>query len=143
MDRKLIGFTCGAFDLCHAGHMMAFHECKKQCDYLIVALQTDPTIDRPDTKNKPIMSIFERWRILKSIKYIDEIIIYETEKDLVNILKDTKPDIRFIGKDWEEKEYTGKELPIKVIFNSRNHNFSTNELRERVCKATTKANNVL
>jgi len=129
-----IGLTCGAFDLCHAGHMLMFKECKDRCDHLIVGLQTNPQIDRPE-KNRPVMSLFERTRILKSIKFIDEIFVYETEADLLNFLKDIKPDIRFVGIDWKDKPFTGAELPIKVIFNSRDHGFSSSELRERIKKS--------
>ena len=81
-----VGFTCSTFDLFHAGHIMMLKEAKTQCDHLIVGLQTDPTIDRPDTKNKPVQSVFERYEQLKACKYIDEILVYETEDDLVNIL---------------------------------------------------------
>jgi glycerol-3-phosphate cytidylyltransferase len=125
-----IGFTCGAFDLCHAGHCLMFKECSEQCDWLIVGLQTNPQVDRPD-KHKPIMSLFERYRILKSNKFIDEVIVYETEADLVNFLRDINPDVRFVGADWIDKEFTGKGL-CPVIYNSRNHNFSTTELRQRI-----------
>lgn len=128
------GFTCGAYDLCHAGHMMMFKECKEYCDYLIVGLQTDPSIDRPDTKNKPVMSLAERQIILEGIKYIDEIILYETEADLYKLLSENPHsiDVRIIGADWQGKEYAGHDLPMTVIFNSRNHGYSTSELRRRV-----------
>lgn len=127
------GFTCGAFDLCHAGHMLVFQECKKVCDYLIVGLQTDPSIDRPE-KNKPVMSVEERKIILESVKYVDEIVIYETENDLYNLLKENTLgiDIRIIGADWKGKQFTGYNLPIPVYFNTRDHGFSTSELRRRV-----------
>lgn len=131
------GFTCGAFDLCHAGHVLMFKECKQKCDYLIVGLHTNPQTDRPE-KNKPIMSLFERYTILNSISYIDKIIVYETEADLLNFLKDLKPDVRFVGADWEGKRFTGDELPIKVIFNSRDHSFSSSELRQRIKKSPCK-----
>lgn len=108
-----------------------FEECRSQCDKLIVGLQVDPTIDRPD-KNKPIQSWEERKGMLHAIKYIDEVYLYWTEAELVEMLSTLKPDIRFIGADWEGKPYTGHELPIKVIFNSRNHNYSSSELRKRV-----------
>lgn len=127
------GFTCGAFDLCHAGHMLVFQECKKVCDYLIVGLQTDPSLDRPE-KNKPVMSLEERKVILESVKYVDEVVVYETEQDLYNLLKENPLgiDIRIIGADWKGKEYTGHDLPIPVHFNTRDHGFSTSELRRRV-----------
>jgi glycerol-3-phosphate cytidylyltransferase len=127
------GFTCGAFDLCHAGHMLVFQECKKVCDYLIVGLQSDPSLDRPE-KNKPVMSLEERKIILESVKYVDEVVVYETEQDLYNLLKENSLgiDIRIIGADWKGKQYTGYDLPIPVHFNTRDHGFSTSELRRRV-----------
>ncbi|MBL8157938.1 adenylyltransferase/cytidyltransferase family protein [bacterium] len=131
------GFTAGAFDLCHAGHFLMFEEAKSQCDYLIVGLHTDPTLDRPDTKNKPIMSVEERMIILKGIKYIDEVVTYETEADLYNILKENKLgiNIRILGVEYKDKPYTGRDLPLEVYYNTRGHNFSTTELRNRVYEA--------
>lgn len=134
---KIIGFTCGSFDLTHCGHYLMFEECKKQCDYLIVGLQNDPSLDRP-SKNRPIQSYEERRIQLASCKYIDKIIRYKTEADLYKLLKNSKISIRFIGADWEGKNYTGYDLPIKVIFNSRNHNFSSSNLRKRVYEAENK-----
>ena len=132
-DGKKVGITAGAFDLCHAGHILVFKECKTVCDYLIVALQSDPSIDRPE-KNKPVMSLEEREIILGAIKYIDEVVVYDTEAQLYELLKknDLGIDIRIIGDDWKGKEYTGHDLPIPVHFNSRAHHFSTSELRRRV-----------
>ncbi len=136
---KKRGFTCGAFDLCHAGHMLVFKEAKTVCDYLIVFLQDDPSLDDPNyrgkIKNKPVMSLEERKIILEGIKYIDEIITYRTEADLHEKLKNLKADIRIIGKDWKGKKFTGWDLPFEVYYNSRGHNFSTSALRERVFKA--------
>ena len=137
-----IGFTCGAFDLTHSGHYLMFEECRKQCDYLVVGLQTDPSIDRK-TKNSPVQTYEERYTQLKACKYIDKIIKYETEADLIELLKNTAVDVRFIGADWEGKEYTGYELPIKVVFNSRNHNYSTSNLRKRIYEAENKRINNL
>lgn len=133
-DGKKVGITFGAFDLCHAGHILMFEEAKTQCDYLIVGLHTDPSIDRPDTKNKPIMSIEERRIILGAIKYIDEIVEYDTEKDLVKILSENTlgVDVRILGVEYKDKPYTGKDLPIAVYFNTRDHGYSTTELRGRV-----------
>ncbi len=127
---KKVGFTCGAFDLCHAGHMLVFKEAKTVCDYLIVFLQDDPSIDR--AKNKPVMSLPERQIILAGIKYVDEVRIYTTEADLYEKLKNLKADIRIIGADWKGKQFTGHDLPFEVYYNSRSHNFSTSALRERV-----------
>lgn len=125
------GFTCSAFDLLHAGHLLMLKEIRAQCDYLIVGLHSDPSIERKE-KNKPVESIEERIIRLEGCKYIDEIIVYDTEKDLYELLKKLKPDIRFLGMDWKEKHFTGEDLPIKIIFNSRNHNYSTSNLRKRI-----------
>lgn len=134
MDKKLnkrIGFTCGSFDLLHAGHLIMLKEIKAQCDFLVVGLQTDPTIDRPE-KNKPIETVEERITRLKGCKYVDKILIYDTEGDLYNLLRELRPDIRFIGSDWKGKQFTGYDLPIQVIYNSRDHNYSSSNLRERI-----------
>jgi len=133
-EKSKVGFTCGAFDLCHAGHARMFKECKEVCDYLIVAVQSDPSLDRP-SKNKPVQAYEERIEMVKAIRYVDEVVTYDTEADLVELLKKIKPDIRILGADWQDKEYTGKDLGIPAYFNSRNHNLSTSELRMRVYEA--------
>jgi len=127
------GFTCGAFDLLHTGHLLMLKEVRDQCDFLIIGLHTDPTIDRPE-KNKPTETVEERKFRLESCKYVDQIILYNTEKDLYNLLKELKPDVRFLGVDWKGKHFTGDDLPIKIIFNSRGHNHSSSNLRERIKK---------
>jgi len=127
-----IGFTAGAFDLLHAGHVLMLQEAAEQCDYLIVGLHTDPTIDRPDTKNRPIQSVFERYVQLKALSVVNEIIPYETEQDLLTLLSTMNIDVRIIGEDYVDKEFTGSDLPIYVYYNSRNHNLSTSELRKRI-----------
>lgn len=129
------GFTASAFDLLHAGHVAMLEEARGQCDYLIVALHTDPTIDRPH-KNKPVQTSFERYMQLEGCKFVDEIIPYDTEEDLINMLQVVKPDIRFIGEDYRGKSFTGNELPIRITYTSRRHNFSTSDLRTRVKHAT-------
>ena len=133
------GFTCSTFDLLHAGHILMLKEIRELCDYLIVGLQTDPTIDRPDTKNKPIQSIIERRIQLEAIKYVDEIVVYDTEKDLEDIFTVYPINTRFLGKEYKGRDFTAKklcmDLGIKVHYNSRNHNFSSTELRERVYAA--------
>lgn len=138
-DGKKVGITAGAFDLCHAGHMLMFKEAKTVCDYLIVALHSDPTIDRPG-KNKPIMSMGEREIILQGIKYIDEIITYDTEAELLRILSENKLsiDVRILGAEYKDKQFTGRDLPLPVYFNSRDHGYSTTELRKRVYEAEAK-----
>ena len=127
----MIGFTCGAFDLLHAGHIVMLEEAKSKCDKLIVGLQTDPSIDRPE-KNKPIQSVYERFIQLSAVKYIDQIIPYDTEESLMDLLQSQHIDIRFIGEDYREKKFTGSELPINIEYTSRKHSFSSSSLRERV-----------
>ena len=133
------GFTCSVFDLLHAGHIMMLREAKEQCDYLIVGLQTDPTIDRPDEKNKPVQSLVERYAQLSAVEYVDEIIPYETENDLIDILNMYHIDLRVLGEEYREKDFTGKETcrkrGIELYFNQRDHRFSTSDLRERVLNA--------
>lgn len=126
------GFTCSCFDLFHAGHIMMLKEAKAKCEYLIVGLQTDPTIDRPE-KNKPIQSVVERFIQLESCKYVDEVVVYATEKDLIDILYTYPINIRFVGEEYKDKDFTGKDLEhIEMYYNSRKHSFSTTELRQRV-----------
>ena len=129
-----IGFTCSCFDLFHAGHVMMLKEAKTQCDYLIVGLQTDPTIDRPH-KNKPIQSILERYIQLEACKYVDQIVPYATEKDLQDLLTSYPIDVRIIGEEYKNQRFTGYDLPMSVYFNSRQHSFSSTELRERIANA--------
>ena len=128
------GFTCGAMDLLHAGHIIMLKECRSQCDHLIVGLQTDPSVDRP-YKNRPVQSLKERYIQLEGCKYVDEIVLYSTENDLVELLKRIKPDVRFIGMDWKGKQFTGHDLNIEIIFNSRNHTYSSSDLRQRIYHA--------
>jgi glycerol-3-phosphate cytidylyltransferase len=127
-----IGFTCSTFDLFHAGHIMMLKEAKSQCDYLIVGLQTDPTIDRPDTKNKPIQTLFERFVQLQSCRYVDEIVPYSTEKELIDILLSYPIDVRIIGEEYKDAHFTGREFDIEMYYNRRKHSFSTTSLRQRV-----------
>lgn len=126
-----VGFTCSSFDLFHAGHVMMLKEAKDHCDYLIVGLQTDPTIDRAH-KNKPVQSVFERFTQLQACKYVDEIIPYATEKELMDILTSYPIDVRIIGEEYRDKQFTGCNLDMEFYFNSRQHSFSTTELRQRV-----------
>jgi len=126
------GFTASCFDLFHAGHIMMLREAKRQCEYLIVGLQTDPTIDRP-TKNKPVQSVFERFVQLDACKYVDEIVVYATEKDLMDILLSYPIDVRILGDEYKDKDFTGKDIKgMEFYFNTRKHSFSTSELRQRV-----------
>ena len=127
-----IGFTCSTFDLFHAGHVMMLKEAKTQCDHLIVGLQMDPTIDRPTTKNKPLQTVLERFIQVQACKYVDEIIPYATEKELMDILTSYPIDVRIVGEEYRDKQFTGYQLPMSVYFNSRQHSFSTTELRQRL-----------
>jgi len=137
-----VGFTCSTFDLLHAGHIIMLREAKEHCDYLIVGLQTDPTIDRPGEKNKPVQSLVERYAQLSAVEYVDEIVPYETEQDLIDILTMYHIDMRILGEEYREKDFTGKEIcrkrGIELYFNKRDHRFSTSDLRERVENAPRK-----
>ena len=130
-----VGITFSSFDLFHIGHVAMLKEAKANCDHLMVGLQTDPTVDRPE-KNKPIQSVFERYVQLEGCKYIDQIIPYSTEKEIEDILLTYNIDIRFIGEEYKEKEFTGKQLcidkDIKLYYNKRQHSFSTTNLRTRI-----------
>ena len=142
MIGKPVGFTCSTFDLLHAGHILRLAECKNICDYLIVGVQSDPTIDRPDTKNKPVQSVVERYVQLSAVKFIDQIIVYDTEKDLEDLLMFLPIGVRIIGEEYKDKEFTGKQIcedrGIKIWFNSRNHRFSSSELRTRTYQSELK-----
>ena len=129
----MIGFTCGAFDLLHAGHVVMLKEARKNCDRLVVGLQTDPSIDRED-KNKPIQSVYERYVKLSGVKYVDEIIPYDTEQSLVDLLQSQEIDIRFIGEDYRDKGFTGDDLPLQVFYTNRQHSFSTSTLRRVIMR---------
>jgi glycerol-3-phosphate cytidylyltransferase len=125
------GFTCGCFDLLHAGHIVMLKETKQHCDYLIVGLQTDPSIDRQE-KNQPVQSVYERFVQLNAVEYVDEIIPYDTEQSLIDLLESTPIDIRFVGEDYKDKSFTGDYLSIDTIYTNRKHSFSTSSLRRKV-----------
>ena len=130
-----IGFTASTFDLLHAGHISMLREAKEHCDYLICGLQIDPSVDRP-SKNSPIQTIVERQVQLSAVKYIDEIIVYRTEQDLEDILEMYHIDIRILGDEYRDKDFTGKDIckkrGIQLYFNKRDHRFSSSELRKQV-----------
>lgn len=138
-DFMKVGFNCSTFDLFHAGHVTMLKEEKRHCDYLIVAIQYDPTIDRPDTKNKPIQSIYERHCQVSACKYVDEVLVYATEEDLLNILKTQHIDIRFLGDEYKTKDFTGKQWcldhGIELFYHERQHPYSSSNLRKRVAEA--------
>lgn len=144
MIGKPVGFTCSTFDLLHAGHILMLAEAKSVCDYLIVGLQSDPTIDRPGSKNKPVQSIVERYVQLSAVKFVDEIVVYDTEKDLEDLLMFLPITMRVIGEEYEGKEFTGKKIceerGINIFFNSRKHRFSSSELRNRTYQSELKKN---
>tara|TARA_Y100000592_G_scaffold86782_1_gene140505 strand:- start:302 stop:895 length:594 start_codon:yes stop_codon:yes gene_type:complete len=126
------GFTAGCFDLLHAGHCMMLREAREACDHLTVFLQTDPSIDRPDTKAKPTQSLPERLVQLEAIRWVDDVKIYQTEQELIEWLTLESYDVRIIGADYKGQSFTGDDLPHEVVYNSRDHKFSTTELRNRV-----------
>jgi len=134
-NKKIIGITCSTFDLLHAGHIIMLEECKKYCDYLICALQVDPSIDRRE-KNKPIQSLVERYIQLDAVQYVDKIIPYTTEEELISIFSSLDLDVRIIGEEYKDTEFTAKNIcqkrGIKLVYNKRDHDFSTTNLRERI-----------
>jgi glycerol-3-phosphate cytidylyltransferase len=136
---KKIGITFSTFDMLHAGHIAMLSEARNYCDYLIAGLQTDPTIDRPDTKNKPIQSVVERQIQLSACRYVDEVVVYQTEQDLIDLLLILPIDVRILGVEYEDKNFTGRNegagRGIQAIFNRRDHSFSSSSLRKRVAAA--------
>jgi glycerol-3-phosphate cytidylyltransferase len=139
-DGKKIGITFSTFDMLHAGHIAMLAEAKNHCDYLIAGLQTDPTIDR-DTKNKPVQSIVERQIQLAACRYVDEVVVYQTEQDLIDLLLILPVDVRVLGVEYENKEFSGQaecyQRGIELVFNGRDHSFSSSSLRRRVVEAET------
>lgn len=140
-EGKKIGITFSTFDMLHAGHIAMLSEAKNHCDYLIAGLQTDPTIDRPETKNCPIQSVVERQIQLAACRYVDEVVVYQTEQDLVDLLLILPLDLRVLGVEYQDKEFTGKhecmDRGIEIVFNGRDHSFSSSSLRKRVVAAET------
>jgi len=138
-EGKKIGITFSTFDMLHAGHVAMLSEAKNHCDYLIAGLQTDPTIDRPDTKNKPIESIGERQIQLSACRYVDEVVVYQTEQDLRDLLLILPVDVRILGVEYEDRDFSGRgeciDRGIEIIFNGRDHSFSSSSLRKRVAEA--------
>ena len=137
MDKqnRIVGITCSTFDLLHAGHVIMLEECKKYCDYLICALQVDPTIDRQQ-KNKPIQSLVERYLQLDAVSHVDKIIPYNTEEELITIFSSLDLDVRIIGEEYKDSDFTAKNIclkrGIKLVYNKRDHDFSSSSLRERI-----------
>jgi len=138
-EGKRIGITFSTFDMLHAGHIAMLSEAKNHCDYLICGLQTDPTIDRPDTKNRPVQSIVERQIQLAACRYVDEVVVYQTEQDLVDLLLILPVDVRILGVEYEGQHFSGRDeclkREIEIVFNGRDHSFSSSSLRKRVVAA--------
>jgi glycerol-3-phosphate cytidylyltransferase len=138
-DGKKIGITFSTFDMLHAGHIAMLSEAKNHCDYLICGLQTDPTIDRPETKNHPIQSIVERQIQLAACRYVDEVVVYQTEQDLIDLLLILPLDVRVLGVEYEHQDFSGRSegalRGIELVFNGRDHSFSSSSLRKRVVAA--------
>jgi glycerol-3-phosphate cytidylyltransferase len=138
-EGKKIGITFSTFDMLHAGHIAMLSEAKNHCDYLIAGLQTDPTIDRPDTKNSPIQSVVERQIQLAACRYVDEVVVYQTEQDLIDLLLILPVDVRILGVEYADKSFTGQDecynRGIELVFNGRDHSFSSSSLRRRVVEA--------
>jgi len=138
-EGKRIGITFSTFDMLHAGHIAMLSEAKNHCDYLIAGLQTDPTIDRPTEKNPPVQSIVERQIQLSACRYVDEVVVYQTEQDLVDLLLILPVDVRILGVEYENKQFTGRHegnaRGIALVFNGRDHSFSSSSLRRRVAAA--------
>jgi glycerol-3-phosphate cytidylyltransferase len=138
-DGLTVGIVFSSFDLFHAGHVAMLAEAKNHCDYLIAALQTDPTIDRPDSKNPPIQSIVERQIQVSTNRNVDEVVVYQTEKDLEDLLLILPVDVRILGIEYKDKDFTGREICLKrgieIVYNGRDHSFSSSSLRKRVAEA--------
>jgi len=138
-EGKVVGFTASTGDLGHAGLMVMLSQLKNDCDYVIFGLLSDPTIDRPESKNFPVETLFERWIKMFSCKYIDYVIPFSTERDLENMIKILKPDIRYVGKEYEGTKHTAYDVKdVKIIYNDRDHDFSSSDLRKRVFDAELK-----
>ena len=139
VDGKRIGITFSTFDMLHAGHIAMLSEAKNHCDYLIAGLQTDPTIDRPTEKNPPVQSIVERQIQLAACRYVDEVVVYQTEEDLIDLLLILPVDVRILGVEYQGQDFTGREegtmRGIELVFNGRDHSFSSSSLRRRVAAA--------
>jgi len=136
---KVVGFTAGNFDLLHPGYIYTFEDARKHCDHFIIFLQIDPSATRY-TKYKPVIPLYERYRALMSIQYIDEVYTYQTEEELYDLIKHFKPDVRILGEDYIGKSFTGDDLPPKVIYTSRAHGWSTTKLKDLITKQTVKQN---
>ena len=138
-DKRKIGFTAGNFDLIHPGYIYTFEAAKKECDYFIVFLHADPSASRR-SKYTPVVPLHERYRILMSLTYVDEVVTYKTEEDLLKLIKFFKPDVRILGDDYIGKRFTGDHLPMKVVYTTRSHGWSTTKLKNMITRQTIKQN---
>jgi len=139
MNKEILGFTAGNFDLLHPGYIRCFREAKRHCDRFIVFLQIDPSLHRK-SKYKPVISLYNRYEALMSIKYIDDVYTYQTEEELYDLIKFWKPDIRILGEDYIGKPFTGDDLPPRVVYTTRSHGWSTTKLKDQITKQTIKQN---
>tara|TARA_Y100000389_G_scaffold1772_1_gene1811 strand:+ start:972 stop:1451 length:480 start_codon:yes stop_codon:yes gene_type:complete len=137
--KEIVGFTAGNFDLMHPGYIYTFEDARKHCDKFIVFLQRDPSLHRK-SKYKPVVPLYERYRTLMSIQYIDEVYVYQTEEELYDLIKFFEPDIRILGEDYIGKSFTGDDLPPKVIYTSRAHGWSTTRMKDMIAMQTIKQN---
>jgi len=139
LEKKVVGFTAGNFDLLHPGYIYTFETAKQHCEWFVVFLQKDPSLHRK-SKYKPVIPLYERYKTLMSIKYIDEVFIYQTEDELLELIKLIKPNIRILGEDYLGKPFTGDDLPIDVIYTTRSHEWSTTKIKDLITKQTIKQN---
>ena len=135
MSKEILGFTAGNFDLLHPGYIRCFREAKRHCDRFIVFLQIDPSLHRK-SKYKPVISLYNRYEALMSIKYIDDVYTYQTEDELSNLIKFWEPDIRILGEDYIGKSFTGDDLPPRIVYTTRSHEWSTTKLKDLITKQT-------
>ncbi len=138
-EKKVVGFTAGNFDLLHPGYIYTFETAKQHCDWFIVFLQRDPSLHRK-SKYKPVIPLYERYKTLMSIRYIDEVFVYQTEEELLELISIIKPNVRILGEDYLGKPFTGDDLPIKVIYTTRSHDWSTTKIKDLITKQTIKQN---
>jgi len=139
MSKEILGFTAGNFDLLHPGYIRCFREAKRHCDKFIVFLQIDPSLHRK-SKYKPVISLYNRYEALMSIKYIDDVYTYQTEEELYDLIKFWKPDIRILGEDYIGKPFTGDDLPPRIVYTTRSHGWSTTKLKDQITRQTIKQN---
>ena len=139
MNKKVVGFTAGNFDLLHPGYIITFEEAKRHCDVFMIFLQKDPSATRY-TKYKPVIPLYDRYKALKAIRYVDDVYIYQTEEELYELIKFWKPDVRILGEDYIGKSFTGDDLPPKIIYTSRSHEWSTTKLKDLITKQTVSQN---